>query len=94
MAVTYFNDRAETLHNLKEDFFKIVSLLIERCESSESDQCIEIMDNCELFRLKILTLWDEFLLLSLVDEPALDKEILDGEKMVLESADPPVVTDK
>ena len=38
------------------------------------------MDNCELFQVKIITIWDEFLSISFVEESELDKEILDGEK--------------
>ena len=70
----------------------MVSLLIERCEMSKSDQCAEMMNNCEHFRVKIITLWVEFLSLSLVDELELDKKLLDGEKMALECTDKPVAT--
>ena len=59
-TVFYFNARAEILRNLKEEFFEKISALIEKCNAVDSDQCADISDNCELFRTKIITLWDEF----------------------------------
>ena len=81
-TVSHFNARAEILRNLKEEFFEKISALIETCNAVDSDQCADISDNCELFRTKFVTLWDEFLQLKLVETPVSGNEILDGEKIV------------
>ena len=64
-----FNKRAEALSNSKDEFFDMISLLIDRCESSESEQNTDIIDNCELFRVKIIMLWKEFMNLEIVNAP-------------------------
>ena len=66
--------------------------LIERCRTADSKQFADILDNCELFRTKVIILWDEFLVLKLVKESELDKEILDSEKITLEFTDTKVAT--
>ena len=69
-----------------------VSSLIERCCTVDSEHGADILDNCELFRTKIITLWDEFLQLKLVKAPVSDKKILDDEKIALEFIETNVVT--
>ena len=91
-TVTHFNQRGKTLSHSKDAFFEMVSSLIDKCDSSESDQYAEVVDNCELFRSRIVTLWDEFLSLDLVKESELDQEILDSEKITSEITNTNVAT--
>ena len=83
-TAAYFNERAGDLNKKKEEFFGMVLLLIERCESFESDQYADIIDNCELFRAKIITLWNDFLQLGLIETPLSDIETHDVEKVASE----------
>ena len=79
------------MSNLKEKFFEKISAFIEKCNAVDSNQCADISDNCELFRSKIITLWNKFLQLKLVETPVSDKEILDDEKIASEFIDTYVV---
>ena len=83
-TTVYFNERARDLEKKKDDFFDMVSLLIERCKSSENEQNADIIDNCELFRMRIVTLWTEFMNLDLVESPISDFEKHDVEQEALE----------
>ena len=82
----------ETLRYLKELFFEKVLSLIEKCNTIEGEHGADILDNCELFQTKIITLWDEFLQLKLVEAPVSDMEILDAEKIALECTETNVAT--
>ena len=60
-TTAYFNERVGDLEKKKDDFFDMVSLLVERCVSFESHQYDDILDNCELFRARVITLWIDLL---------------------------------
>ena len=79
-TTAYFNERAVDLNKKKEEFFAMVLILIERCESFESDQYADVIDNCELFRSKIIALWNDFLQLSCIEASLSDFEKHDVEQ--------------
>ena len=86
-TTAYYNECAKDLEKKKDDFFDMISLLIERCKLSESDQNADILDNCDLFRIKIVTLWTEFLNLELVESPVSVFENYDMEQEASESVE-------
>ena len=50
--------------------------LVEKCEACESSQYANIIDNCDLFKGKIVALWYDFVNMSRIETPSLDMERL------------------
>ena len=65
----------------------MILLLIEKCKLSESDHNADILDNYDLFRIKIVTLWVEFMNLELVKSPVSAFENYDIEQEASESVE-------
>ena len=59
-----YNDRAVLLSKKKDEFFGLKNALIVKCEAYVDGRFEEIIDICDLFKVKIVSLWDEFVLLS------------------------------
>ena len=73
-ATEAYDERAELLSLKKEAFFGMVNALIEKCDSCESDRHAEVLDICDLFKMKISLFWDEFIHFSRMEVNLTDME--------------------
>ena len=62
----------------------MVHSLIEKCEACEGNQYADIIDNCDLFRGKIVSLWYDFVHLSRIETTPSDMETRVIEKVASE----------
>ena len=48
-----YNERAVLLSQKKEEFFGLTNALVDKCEAYEDGQFEEVIDNCDLFKVKL-----------------------------------------